>query len=161
MPAGEIYDGAVRIHWLPSTPANPEAITMAELGAGSNLTDYGLPDIDFGLSNATVNSPDLKTTFNAEAPGRTGAGPTVNFKRALEGGAELAWSTLGDRGITGTLVIVTGATEGLDAAIGDRYVAYTKGKTGQPTLPNVAENAEERFGVRVFVGGNVFHGALV
>ena len=163
MPAGETYDGQVRVFWLDADPTDPNAPTEAELTDGVDLSGYVLPEtIDYGFKNDTVEDRDALSSFDPQSAGRHGAHPTMDFRDTLRAtGARLAWDTLGDRLITGCLVTFEGVAEGAEVNDGDACRVFTGCETGQPMPRNVALNTARRFGVEFFVGGLAYQRAIV
>lgn len=163
MPAGETYDGRVRVVWLEDDPVNPAAIKIAEINAGEDLSGYVIPEsIDYGFKNDTVDDRDALSSFDPQSPGRHGAHPQMDFKtRLADGTSKVALDTVGERLTAGCLVVCEDATEGSDIAVGDLVHVFTSCQTGQPMPRNVALNTSRRFGVEFFVGGLAYQNVAV
>lgn len=163
MPAGDAYDGRVRVFWLDDDPSDPNAPTEAELAAGVDLSGYVVPEsINYGFKNDTVEGRDALSSFDPQSAGRHGAHPVIDFKRRLRAdGAELAWDTLGDRLIAGTLVVFEDVPEGDDVTDGDSCFVFPSCQTGQPVIQNTAMNQERRFVVDFAVGDSPHLRAVV
>jgi len=166
MPAGETYDGRVRIFWLDNDPANPAEPTIAEIEAGKHLSGYGIPDgVAYNIGNERVSGRDLLSSFNAESPGRRAAAPVLTLRRKLRGSApgqgELAWETLGERNIQGCLVVFEAVDEGRDVAAGDACFVFLGAETGEPVPVNTAPNAETRFEAHIFCTDMELNAAVV
>jgi hypothetical protein len=163
MPAGIVYDEHVRLVWLDAAPADATAITAAEVADGTDLSGYVVPDgVAFNLGNSRVSGADLLSAFDAESMGRYQASPSITFKRRLRGSNdEVAYTTLGARGVEGTLVIFPFIDAGADPAAGDDYYAFTGCETGLPLLQNTAVNAEQAWVCDLAVGGDVILDGVV
>lgn len=153
MPAGEAYDGKLRVIWLDTDPANLNAPTMAEVTAGVDLSGYAVPEsIDPKASNTRVDGRDALSSFDPQAMGRFGYQPEIMFKSKLRSGGTVAWDTLGARLVTGTLLIFEDVTEGSAIAAGNRCDVYPSCETGAPLRQTTAINQERRFKVEFAVG---------
>lgn len=162
MPAGENYDGRVRVHWLDTDPSDPEAPTVAEVTAGVDLSGYVIPEsIDYGFKNDTVEDRDGLSSFDPQSPGRHGAHPVMDFKTKLANGDTDALDTLGARLTQGCLVVSEDATEGSPLVAGDLCHVFTGCQLGQPLPRNVALNTSRRFGAEMFVGGLAYQNSVV
>jgi hypothetical protein len=157
MPAGENYDGMVRAYWLDTNPADPANPTLAEIAAGTDLSGYLLPDgVAYNMGNSRVSGADLLSSFDAESMGRFQAAPVLTLRRRLLDGGTVAWDTLGDRHIIGSLVVFESIIEDTDPVAGDECFVFTSCQTGQPKPLNTAMNTEKRFECELAVGGKPY-----
>lgn len=165
MPAGENYDGMVRAFWLDTNPADPDAPTIAEVvTAGEDLSGYLIPDgVAYNIGNSRVSGADLLSSFDAESMGRHQAAPVLTLKKRLLDGGEAAWTTLGERHISGCLVVFehVGGAEASDPVAGAPCFVFTSCQTGQPKPLNTATNTEKRFEVELAVGGRPYLNAVL
>lgn len=153
MPAGIVYDEHVRVFWLDTDPADLDAPTTGEIGAGEDITGYLVPDgLAFNFGNSRVSGADLLTAFDNESMGRHQAAPALTLKRKLRDGGQVAWDTLGDRLISGCLVVFLDLGPDDTVADGDECVVFPGCETGQPLIQNTAVNTEQRFQVDLAVG---------
>jgi hypothetical protein len=148
MPAGTVYDESTRVLWSEDDLTNNAAPTTGEIVAAIDLSGYAIPDgVSFNLGNSRVDGKDLLTAFDNESMGRFQATPSIMFKRKLRDGAEVAWDTLGDRKIQGTLIVFVTLPTGEDPGDGDACLVFPGCETGTPLVQNTAVNSEVRFQV--------------
>lgn len=163
MPAGVVFDENTRVFWLDTNPADTSAPTAAEVNAGHDLTGYLAPDgLALNTGNSRVSGADLLDGFDSESMGRHQAAPALTFKRRLRGSnAQVAWTTLGARGVQGCLVVLPFlAPDDTPAAADDCYV-FPFCETGVPQLANTAMNTEQRFITPLAVGAAPVYDAVV
>lgn len=153
MGAGMVYDGNTRVWWLDDDPTNVNAPTVAEIGAGEDVTAYlAIDGLAFNMGNSRVSGADLLSAFDSESMGRFQAAPSLTFKLKLRDGGEVAWTTLGDRGVTGCLVVRLSVPHGTAVAAAQKVMVFPTCETGIPNVQNTAANTEERFVVDLAVG---------
>ena len=153
MGAGTVYDESTRLYWSVADLADNDAPTTGEVDAATDLSGYAIPDgVSFNLGNSRVSGADLLTAFDNESMGRFQATPSIMFKRKLRDGSELAWDTLGDRKLQGTLIVFVTLDPGADPASGDACLVFPDCETGTPLVQNTAVNSEVRFLVDMAVG---------
>lgn len=153
MGAGVVYDGMTRVWWLDADPAAPNAPTVAEIGAGADVTEYlAIDGLAFNMGNSRVSGADLLTAFDNESMGRYQAAPSLTFKRKLRDGGEVAWTDLGDRGVVGCLVVRLGIAHATAVAAAQKVMVFPGCETGIPNVQNTAANTEIRFVVDLAVG---------
>lgn len=141
-----VYEGVFRIFWVPSGGgiANASAPTVAEITAGTEVTDY-VPKDGWrpNVRNNRVDNTSLSTTFDAEQMGSHGAQLSVTFKRDFPD--EAAWDLFKTRGASGHLVALplkgSGAVAAADAA------EVWPVEAGAPVPQNTAANQQQRFSV--------------
>lgn len=161
MPAGLPYDEQFRVYYLAATPADPEAVDAADLGAAVDLSGYlAIDGFAANESDARVDGGDLLTGFDAQAMGREGAEPALTFKRRLKNGDQVAFDTFRERTYGGALVVVPFVGPNDDPEDGDDYRIYTDIDTGRWKMQNTAANTEQRGVVNVAVGGNFYDAIL-
>lgn len=149
MSAGIVYDENVRVLVHTGALADNEAPTAAEVAASVDYSAYIPPDgITFGLGNSRVSGASIDSAFDSERMGRYQAALAITFKRRLLDNAEAAWTALGARGVTGTVII---APFGSTATGQDVYV-FPDFQTGIPELNNPSANSEQTFTVPMAIG---------
>lgn len=95
-----IADGEVLINFSP-TVSNTSAPTIAELGAGVDVTPF-LSSIDTPLDGDAVESSDLSSAFNKTVAGTFGGNISGDLYR--DDTADTAWTTF-DRNTEGYFVV--------------------------------------------------------
>ncbi len=95
-----IADGVVLVNFAPVV-ANTSAPTVAELGAGFDVTPF-LSSIDTPLDGDAVDSSDLASAFNKTVAGTYGGNITADLYR--DDTTDTAWTTF-DRNVVGYFVI--------------------------------------------------------
>jgi hypothetical protein len=74
-----IPEGSTQFYWVP-TMANYLSPTRAELNAGTDLTPELAESGDWAITSDAVDTPDLKTLFTSQIPGKiTVDGSTLNM----------------------------------------------------------------------------------
>lgn len=96
-----ISNGEVKMSWLSAAPADPDAITLTEINAGTEITGF-VSSIDTPLDGDAVDSSDLSSAFNKTVAGKFGG--NVNATMYRDDAADAAWA-LFPRNTTGYLVI--------------------------------------------------------
>jgi hypothetical protein len=153
MPAGTVYDESTRVYWSEADLADNTAPTTGEIAAAIDLSGYAIPDgVAFNFGNSRVSGADLLTAFDNDSMGRFQATPSITFKRKLRNGEEVAWDTLGDRKLQGTLIVFLTLDPGSDPTTGDACVVFPECETGAALVQNTAVNTEVRFQVDFAVG---------
>lgn len=153
MPAGTVYDESTRVLWSEADLADNTAPSTVEIDAAIDLSGYAIPDgVAFNLGNSRVSGADLLSAFDNESMGRFQATPSITFKRKLRSGEELAWDTLGDRKLQGTLIVFLTLDPGAEPGDGDACMVFPSCETGTPLVQNTAVNTEVRFQVDFAVG---------
>lgn len=153
MGAGIPFDGYTRVFWLDADPAAPAAPTVAEIGAGHDLTEYvAIDGLALNMGNSRVSGADLLSAFDNESMGRWQASPSLTFKKRLVGGTEVAWTTLGDRGVAGCLVVFLNLTPGTAVAAAQKCSVFPGCVSGAPQIANTAANEEQKFTVEIACG---------
>lgn len=110
-----IADGVIRLHYVP-TIANTAAPTMAEIGAGVELTGF-LRSLDTPLEGSTVDAATAESRYNKTVGGTYGGQPiTGEFTRSNDYDDDDAWLALA-RETTGYFVVARRGGSGTDGAI--------------------------------------------
>jgi hypothetical protein len=87
-----IMDGRVRCVWMTAC-ANIALPTVAELNAGTDLTDYITPDgLDIGMTTGKVPVGNVGSTFTLERVGRRS--PTIALTLHHNSPTDTPWSLL-------------------------------------------------------------------
>jgi len=74
-----IPEGTTRYNWLPAC-ANTASPTRSEINAGTDLTPEIAATGNWGIVSASIDAPDLATTFTAQIGGKvTIDGPTIDM----------------------------------------------------------------------------------
>jgi hypothetical protein len=74
-----IPEGTTHYNWLPAC-ANTASPTRAEINAGTDLTPEIAATGNWGIVSASIDAPDLATTFTAQIGGKvTIDGPTIDM----------------------------------------------------------------------------------
>lgn len=153
MAQAHTYDGRVRLVWLDTDPADPEAPTMAEITAGTDLSEYLIPETwNPNASNQKADQSSALSSFNAESIGRYGYAPEAMFKSKLTDGGTVAWDTLGERLVEGCILFFEDVPEGDDIAAADKCDVYPAAMTGTPERQSTAANTTRRFKVTWAIG---------
>jgi len=85
-----IMDGRVRCVWMTAC-ANIAAPTVAELNAGTDLTDYITPDgLDIGMTTGKVPVGNVGSTFTLERVGRRS--PSIALTLHHESPTDVPWN---------------------------------------------------------------------
>lgn len=111
--------GTTRI-WFVPTIASPTGIpTVAEIGAGSEITKDIAEISGFMFSNDPIDTPDLESTFTTSIPGedKSDASSLTYYDRKLL--ANNPAKTLMPKGTVGNIVIMPYGTAGSSPAIAD------------------------------------------
>lgn len=95
-----ISNGEVRI-WFVTTIADPDAPTVAEIGAGTDITPF-LSSLDTPLDGNAPDASDLSSAFNKTVAGKFGG--NVSGQMYRDDDTDTAFTTF-PRGTTGFLVI--------------------------------------------------------
>lgn len=162
MPNAYTYDGRVRFVWLDTDPADPTAPTMAEITAGTDLSEYLIPESwNPNASNQKADQSTALSSFNGESVGRYGYAPEAMFKTKLTDATKVAWTTLGERLVEGCIVVFEDVPEGDNIAAGMDCDVYPSCQTGQPERQQTAANTTRRFKVTWAVGEPPSLGATV
>ena len=142
-----VFDGNYHIYWLDTNPADLDAPTAAEIGAGVDLTTFIPKDgVKYGVSNQRVDGGDISTVFTAEDMGTWSAqGSLVIF---LDDDTNTAWDTLGSYGVTGCLVVCPFAA----AAAAAKCYTFPTSKTGAPVLMDSAANERQKATIELAFG---------
>jgi hypothetical protein len=137
-----VFDGNYAVFWLDVTPADPSHPTVAELTAGTELTDF-IPKDGFkpGASNNRVSGGSLADTFMDESMGTWNSQLSVDYYLDKVTASNTAHDTIGVRGATGALVAVW---DGGGNAAGSKCYSWPDLEAGQPIPANSAENARQK-----------------
>jgi hypothetical protein len=74
-----IPEGTTHYNWLPAC-ANYLSPTRAEINAGTDLTPEIAATGNWGIVSASIDAPDLATTFTAQIGGKVSVdGPTIDM----------------------------------------------------------------------------------
>lgn len=95
-----ISNGEVRVWWV-TTIADPAAPTVAEIGAGTDITPF-MSSLDTPLDGNAVDASDLSSAFNKTVAGKFGG--NVNAEMYRDDTADDAFD-LFPRNTTGFIVI--------------------------------------------------------
>lgn len=148
MATKNVYEEYTRAWWV-TTISDIAAPTVAEIGAGTEITSWLMKDgIDTGVSTAAVDAGGLATRNVAQEPGGTSANPVLKMFRlspvADDDAYDLAvWGTEGHLVIRRMLAVAT-------AVAANQKVEVFKGKFGDPITAASAANQMQHFSVGVF-----------
>lgn len=142
-----VFDSNMKAYWLDANPADLDAPTVAEIGAGEDITAFLPKDgVSFGMSNSRVDGGSLETVFTAESMGTWNS--QVSLTIFLDDTANTAWELLGVYGVQGCLVI---CPFGAAAAAAKCYV-FPTAETGAPLLANSAANERQKATIELAIG---------
>jgi len=148
MATKNVYEEYTRAWWV-TTMSSIAAPTVAEIGAGVDITSFLMKDgIDTGVSTSAVDAGGLSTRFAAQEPGSTAVNPTLKMFRlsplADDDAYDLAvWGTEGYLVVRRMLAVAT-------AVAAAQKVEVFKGKFGDPVTAASAANQMQYFTVQVF-----------
>lgn len=114
-----IADGEVLINFAPIV-ANTAAPTVAELGAGTDVTPF-LSTIDTPLDGDAVDSSDLASAYNKTVAGTYGGNISAEMYR--DDTTDTAWTTF-DRNVEGYFVVRRFGGSGTAWAVADSAEVY-------------------------------------
>jgi hypothetical protein len=136
-----VFDGNYHVYWLPASPANANAPTVAEINAGVELTAW-IPKDGFnpGVANSRVDGGDLSTTFKDQSMGTWTSQLGVTAYRDSVGGSDTAYTTLSDFA-TGAIVVCPFAAK----ATGVKAYVWPDVQCGERVPMPTAENAKQKF----------------
>ena len=124
--AKTILDGIAQLHYV-ATIADPDAPSLAEITAGTELSAYLRPGGDWSpIEGSTADASTVDSAFNKTARGTFGGQPfTGMFSNDSTPGGDTAWSTL-PRGTTGYFVVSYYGGGGADGALqnGDTVTVF-------------------------------------
>lgn len=144
--------GDLRVAWLPAVAHNTLAeVTMAEITAGTDLTDLIVSDGVSTPNNATtVDVSTIGTRQVKTAPGRYGGDPIeITFLRKTALADDEAWTTF-TKDATGFLLIGRFQVDGKAFAAGDRVEVWPVTVMSRQSL-NVATNDANKAMARLAV----------
>jgi hypothetical protein len=74
------------VYFLPAVVGFPNAVTRAEITAGTDITGEIADIAGFTVSGGEIDTPDLKSEFTSKIPGRTSAeDSSLTFYASLDG----------------------------------------------------------------------------
>lgn len=137
-----VFDENYKVYWLDTAPASTAAPTVAELTAGTDLTDF-IPKDGFkpGVTNNRVSGGSLNDAFLDESMGTWQSQLTVDYYLDKVTASNTAHDTLGTRGTTGAIVAVW---DGAGATAGGKAFVWPDVEAGQPIPMDTAENARQK-----------------
>jgi len=122
-----IMDGRVRCVWMTAC-ANIALPTVAELNAGTDLTDYITPDgLDIGMATGKVNVGNVGSTFTLERVGRRS--PSIALTLHHNSPTDTPWTLLVYRAL-GFFAV----RKGIDKATAWTIGQGTGGSTGEVSV---------------------------
>lgn len=142
------HEEFTRIWWV-TTIASQAAPTVAEIGAGTDVTPFVPKDgLKVGSTNNAVKNDDITSAFMPEIPGSYGNKVALTCFR--DDSADAAWTLFKTRLTTGFLVVrrMLAVTSAVAAS---QKVEVYPAEIGQPLLADTAENERVKFTVDVFV----------
>jgi len=155
-PASVSSDGTRRGVWIEGGVANINAITIAEILSGTDVSCYlTVPGWDPSEDQATITDSRRCTSTDIQVPGRKSASPTLEYTFNLDEPTEdVARLALTERS-TGVFVdILQKPEEDEDIAVGDWYRAFPL-KLGAQVPSASATNALDRINQKAFLVGPV------
>jgi hypothetical protein len=130
-----------KVYWLPAV-ANKAAPTVAEIGAGTDLTPFVPVDgVARDSSQNKASQAMLGGAFVTERVGTWSFSATLTLMRHILAGDDDAWE-LFDRGTEGFLLISP-----FGAAVAGLRVEVIPAEAHQPIMQATAENAYQKFTV--------------
>ncbi|MES2211032.1 MAG: hypothetical protein V4515_12770 [Chloroflexota bacterium] len=144
--ADSLADGNTRVAYAPSI-ASATAPTVAELNAGILLQSIITPDglIGFEPDTADVPTGALNSVYSTVDIGRDSfSGTMLRLKKQTTG--DTTYTTLGQRGVTGFVVVRRSVAETTAWASGQAVEVYPI-KTGRRRRLAPAENEVEKYEV--------------
>lgn len=127
-----LFEGNIRLTALSTAPADPEAITLAELAAGVNLSPAVMRS-GYRLTptgSDTLNEPSLEDTGNSTTFGSSNYEGSLTLFRYLDAagasdtGNDIGYELFTEKGITLYLVERIGPSSKTADAAGDVYSYY-------------------------------------
>jgi hypothetical protein len=154
--ADSLADGNTRVAYAPAI-ASATAPTVAELNAGILLQTIITPDglIGFEPDTADVPTGSLASVYSTVDIGRDSfSGTMLRLKKQTTG--DTTYSTLGQRGVTGYIVIRRSVPEGTAWASSQAVEVYPI-KTGRRRRLAPEENAVEKYEVpmKIYVAPSI------
>lgn len=110
--------GITRMFLVPSIASATLVPTAAEVNAGTELTAEVSTVTGFSFSNQTISTPDLKSTFESEIPGKDKADASDLEMYQRKGTDTLRAAQA--KGTAGFMVILFDGTAGANPAAGDK-----------------------------------------
>lgn len=142
-----VFDNKMHIYWLDTNPADLDAPTAAEIGAGTDITTFVPKDgVKFGVSNSRVDGGDISTVFTAESMGTWNS--QVSLTIFLDDDTNTAWDLFAAYGTTGCLVICPFAA----AAATEKCYVFPTAQTGTPVPMDSAANERQKATIEFAVG---------
>jgi hypothetical protein len=137
----EVYEGRTNVYWVVSI-ANKNAPTVAEITAGTNLTNFVTKDgVAVNITTNNVDNATIAETFDAESVGSWGSGLEITMFR--DNSVDTAWN-LCVYGTTGFVVIDRFRASGTLPSIGNKVEVYPA-QMHTPAMQNSAANTNKRF----------------
>lgn len=146
-----VFEENYHVYAGPTAPADPDAPTVAEIGAMTEITEY-IPKDGFnpGVSNNRVDAGDLSTAFNGELMGSHGAQLSIQSFMDSADGQNITYDLFGVRGWTGAIVVCWRSA----AAAGEPAFVWPYVESGSPSLPSTAQDTRQMFTAEFAVGGD-------
>lgn len=136
-----VYEGRTNVYWL-TTVANTSAPTVAEITAGTELTDFVSKDgVAVNINTNNVDSATIAEVFDSQVVGSYGADLQLTMFR--DDTADTAWE-LCVYGTSGYLVIDRFNVSGSLPAATDKVEVWAV-EMHQPAPQNSAANTQQRF----------------
>ena len=133
------YEGRTKVHHVP-TIATESAPTVAEIGAGTDLTTYVTKDgVNPGTTNNRIDTAGIDSAFDSQIQGSWGAEFQLTCMR--DDTTDTAWTTL-QRGTQGYIVIGYDSAAGI--ASGDTVQVWPV-EFGTPLMQPSAANTMQMF----------------
>jgi len=137
-----VFDGNYKVFWLDVAPASATAPTVAEIGAGTDITSFVPKDgFKLGVSNNRVQGGSLDESFLDESMGTWTSQVSVDYYLDAVTADNTAHSTLGVRGTTGSLVAIW---DGGGNVAGSKAYVWPDVEAGTPIPMDTAENARQK-----------------
>ena len=142
------YEHFTRVQWVP-TITNIAAPTVAQLTAGTNLSDYLTKDgLQTPASQNMVDNGTLADRFDAQSVGTFGGNITLKARRNNDG-TDAAWNIFA-WGDTGYIVVRRGVAWDAAYAAAQEVEVYPV-QSHEPVMDTTAANANQTFTVGLAV----------
>jgi hypothetical protein len=136
-----VYEGKTDAWWV-TTIANKAAPTVAEINAGTNLTNFVAKDgVATNFTNNKVDSASIAETFNAQLAGSFGSDLELTMFR--DDTADTAWN-LWVQGTNGFVVLRRAVASGAAVAAAQKVEVFPA-QMLEPTVANSAQDTQVRF----------------
>lgn len=140
-----VFEQKWQIHWLATQPTDPIAPTIAEIDAGTELTEWIPKDgVKIGVSNDRVDGGSIATVFKAESMGTYGTQPSITFYRDDDPAENVPWALFEERLTEGCLVILPDIGRGNAVQAGDPAYVLPDLESGLLTILDPATNERQK-----------------